>query len=289
MSTTAKTASTGANEFRHLGRRRPGFLSEVLGTSGMQVSAGLAIVSLFSVLALLAPWIAPHDPTQTGPFFLMPPDNTHWLGTDELGRDVFSRLLHGGRVSISVGLGAALIATCIGLPLGLVAGYNGGKYDLAIMQVANLFIALPSLVLALMITAMVGPTLINIILVLGLVGWPRVARLVRGQVLALREMVYIEAARAAGGSDFYIMVHHLLPNTRRIVAAQFSLTVAYAMVTSASLSFLGLGIPPPEPDWGGMVRAGVPYLAMSPLISLSGSATVSLTVLGFYLIGSGQK
>lgn len=250
---------------------------------------GGVVVGLICVMALLAPWLSIYDPTRTGPIFLSQPSTANLLGTDELGRDVLSRVLHGGRASVLVGVSAALIATAIGVPLGLLAGYAGGRVDTAIVQVANLFIALPSLVLALIITSMVGPTLFNIILVLGFVSWPRMARLVRGQALAIRETLFVESARAAGGSAAWIIRYHLLPNVRGVVAAQFALTVSYAIVSSASLSFLGLGIPPPEPDWGSMVRAGLPYLALAPALSLAPSCLVGLTVLGFYLLGTQRR
>jgi peptide/nickel transport system permease protein len=152
--------------------------------------------------------------------------------------------------------------------------------------VIDLFSALPGLVLALIITAMVGPTVQNLVFVLGFVMWPTVARLVRGQVLALRETVFVEAARALGGGATWIIVQHVWPNVMRIVAAQFAVTVSFAIFTSASLSFLGLGLPPPTPDWGGMVRDGFQFLALNPVLSLGPGAAVALTILGFYLVGS---
>lgn len=247
---------------------------------------GLAIVVFVVLVVALAPWLAPYDPTESSVFFLSPPDSAHWMGTDDLGRDTFSRLLFGGRSSLIVGVGAAVIATVIGVPMGLSAGYFGGRTDMAARQVIDLFIALPGLVLALIITAVLGPTLLNLVLVLGFVSWPRVARLTRGQALAIRESLFVEASRAVGGGAVWIIYAHIWPNVARIVAAQFSLTVAYAIFTSASLSFLGLGVPPPTPDWGGMVRTGFDYLALNPAMSLAPCAAVATTVFGFYLIGS---
>ena len=250
---------------------------------------GLLLIAVICAATLLAPLLAPADPTASSAMFLMQPAPGAWLGTDEIGRDILSRMLYGGRVSLVVGVGAALIATAIGVPLGVTAGYCGGRIDLVITQIANLFLALPSLVLALIITAMIGPTLLNLVLVMGVVGWPRAARLMRGQALAIREMLYVEAARAIGSGGAWIVRRHILPNTSRLIAAQFSLTVASSIVTSASLSFLGLGLPPPTPDWGDMVRSGLPYLAMSPQMSLAPCMAVALTVLGFYLVGSWIK
>jgi len=248
--------------------------------------AGCVIVLFIVLVVACAPLLAPFDPTQSSVFFLSPPDKTYLLGTDDLGRDTFSRLLYGGRSSLIVGVGASIIALLIGLPTGLTAGYMGGRTDLVARQIIDLFVALPGLVLALIIAAVMGPTLINLTLVLGLVNWPRVARLARGQALAIRESVFVEAAHAAGAGTAWIIYAHIWPNVLRIIAAQFALTVAYSIFTSASLSFLGLGVPPPSPDWGAMVRTGFDYLAINPMMSLAPSAAVALTVFGFYLIGS---
>jgi peptide/nickel transport system permease protein len=249
-------------------------------------AAGLAIILLVVCIVFFAPLLAPFDPTASSVFFLNPPDTQHWLGTDDLGRDTFSRLLFGGRSSLLVGTGSAIIATLVGVPIGLASGYVGGKLDLAVSQIIDLFIALPGLVLGLVITAVVGPTLVNLILVLGMVSWPRTARLTRGQALAVRESVFVEAARASGGDAAWIIRRHIWPNVTRIVAAQFALTVAYSIFTSSSLSFLGLGVPPPEPDWGEMVRTGFNYLTLNPSMSMAPSAAVALTVFGFYLVGT---
>jgi peptide/nickel transport system permease protein len=235
---------------------------------------------------VFAPVLATHDPVSSGIDVLALPSETHWFGADDLGRDVYSRVLYGTRASLVIGFGAAVVAALIGVPIGLAAGYSGGTIDLLAVQVIDLFIALPGLVLALIITAMVGPTVQNLVLVLGFVMWPTVARLVRGQVLALREMVFVEASRALGGGANWIIVHHIWPNVMRVVAAQFAVTVSFAIFTSASLSFLGLGLPPPTPDWGGMVRDGFQFLALNPVMSLGPGAAVALTILGFYLVGS---
>jgi peptide/nickel transport system permease protein len=250
---------------------------------------GVAILLVMIAVSVLAPLIAPYDPTASNIMFLAPPGAANWLGTDELGRDILSRLIFGGQSSLIVGIGAAVIAAVIGIPVGLCAGYLGGRVDLVATQFIDIFIALPGLVLALIITAMVGPTLFNLVLVLGFVNWPRIARLVRGQTFALRESVFVEASKALGARSDWIMLKHIWPNTMRIVAAQFSLTVAYSIFTSASLSFLGLGVPPPTPDWGAMVRAGFDYLAINPAMSFAPGAAVAATVFGFYLIGTSIK
>jgi len=252
----------------------------------IRCAIGLAIIATVFVGAVFAPWLSSFDPLRSGIDFLSPPSATNWLGTDELGRDTYTRLLYGARTSLLVGVGAALVAAILGTAVGLVAGYSGGRTDLVLVQAIDLFIALPGLVLALILTAMVGATLTNLVLVLGFVMWPTMARLVRGQVLAVREAVFVDAARALGGSSGWIIWTHVLPNIMRIVAAQFAITVSFAIFTSASLSFLGLGVPPPTPDWGGMVREGFQYLVLNPTMSLAPGAAVTVTVLGFYLVGS---
>jgi peptide/nickel transport system permease protein len=254
-----------------------------------KVLIGVAILLVMVAISVLAPLLAPYDPTASSVMFLSPPGPENWLGTDELGRDILSRMVYGGQSSLIVGIGAAVIAAVIGIPVGLCAGYLGGRFDLLATQLIDIFIALPGLILALIITAMVGPTLFNLVLVLGFVSWPRIARLIRGQTLALRESVFVEASKAVGARADWIMLKHIWPNTMRIVAAQFALTVAYSIFTSASLSFLGLGVPPPTPDWGAMVRAGFDYLALNPGMSLAPGAAVAATVFGFYLIGTSIK
>jgi peptide/nickel transport system permease protein len=255
----------------------------------LTVVIGLAIIAGICAAAALAPVIAPYVPTRSSIDFLQGPTAAHWFGTDELGRDTLSRVIFGARTSLVVGVGAALVSVLIGAPIGLVAGYLGGRIDAAAVPVIDLFIALPGLVLALIITVMVGPSLLNLVLVLGFVMWPAVARLVRGQTLAVREMAFIEAAVAAGGSSGWIIRRHVWPNIVRVVAAQFSLTISFAIITSASLSFLGLGIPPPTPDWGSMVRTGYDFIGVNPSMSLAPGAAIGLTVLGFYLSGTAVK
>jgi peptide/nickel transport system permease protein len=246
---------------------------------------GGSIVMLIILASLAAPLLTGQDPNASGDDLLAAASAAHWFGTDDLGRDVFTRVLYGGRVSLTLGLGAATLACLIGVPIGMAAGFARGWTGLALMQVIDLFIALPGLVLALVITVMVGASMGNLVLVLGLVQWPTIARLVRGQVLALREVLFVEAARAMGGSTARILIHHIWPNIARVVAAQFAIAISAAIFTSASLSFLGLGLPPPTPDWGGMVQAGFEYLSVNPWLSLGPGAVVTLTIFGFYTIG----
>jgi peptide/nickel transport system permease protein len=247
---------------------------------------GSLVIATVVTIALLAPVMAPHDPYRSGIDMLSMATSIHLLGTDDLGRDVASRVMYGARTSLVIGFGAAIVAMAIGVPVGLVAGYFRGRLDFVLVALIDLFIALPGLVLALIITVMVGPSLRNLVLVLGFVMWPAIARLVRGQTLAVRETVFVEAARAVGGSQGWIIRRHVWPSIFPVVASQFAVSVSFAIFTSASLSFLGLGIPPPIADWGGMVRSGYDYLAINPLMSLAPGAAVTFTVMGFYVLGS---
>ncbi len=250
---------------------------------GFWIGAGL--VTCVAIVAVAAPVLAPQDPYASSVDMTALPSAAHWLGTDDLGRDVLSRVIFGARASLAIGVGGAAVAMLIGVPIGLIAGTLRGATDVVLAALIDLFIALPGLVLALIITVMVGANLRNLILVLGFVMWPPIARLVRGQALALREAMFVEAARAMGARTQWIIRRHIWPGVLPIVAAQFSISVSFAIFTSASLSFLGLGIPPPAADWGGMVRAGFDYLAINPWISLAPGAAVSLTVMAFYIIG----
>ena len=234
---------------------------------------GGGIILIMAAAAILAPWITGQDPNRSGDDILAAVTARHWFGTDDLGRDVLTRVLYGARISLLIGTSAALVATLIGVPVGLVAGYMLGTVDLFLIHVIDLFIALPGLVLALIITVAVGPSLQNLVLVLGFVMWPAVARLIRGQVFIAREMAYIDAARAIGAHTLRIVARHVWPNISRVVAAQFAVGVASAIFTASSLSFLGLGLPPPTPDWGSMVQSGFqPLLSLNPLLCLAPGA-----------------
>ncbi len=246
---------------------------------------GTGIILFMAACAVLAPWITGQDPNMSGDDILTGVSAQHWFGTDDLGRDVLTRVLYGARISLTIGPSAAMVAALIGVPVGLIAGYMRGKVDLLLIHVIDLFIALPGLVLALIITVAIGPSLQNLVLVLGFVMWPEVARLVRGQVFALREMPFIEAARSIGAEHLRIVVLHVWPNVMRLAAAQFAVGVSSAIFTASSLSFLGLGLPPPTPDWGSMVQGGFEYLSLNPLLCLAPGAAVALTVFGFSLVG----
>jgi peptide/nickel transport system permease protein len=253
--------------------RRPHFL------------VGLGIVTTIAVIGIFVPLVVPHDPFRSSPNVLTGHTATNWFGTDDLGRDIFSRVVLGARTSLVIGIGGASLSVLIGAPVGLLAGYFAERVGFLLDPLIDLFLAMPVLVLALIITAMVGATFENIVLVLGFVMWPITARLVRGQAQALRDLPFVEAARAAGGSASWILRKHVWPNLMHVVAAQFAIMVSFCIFTSASLSFLGLGIPPPTPDWGGMVRQGFDYLSINPLMSLAPGVAVTMTAIGFYLVG----
>ena len=251
----------------------------------LQRYVGLALVFAIVMIAILAPWIAPYDPNMSSGKVLTGPSAANWIGTDYLGRDAYSRLIYGARVSLVIGLCATVVGMAIGIPLGLFSGYVRGRMDLAIVQAIDIFISLPAIILALIITAVVGASVINLIIILGILKWPIIARIVRGQVLVLREQAFVEAARAVGCSTARILRRHIAPNIMRVIAAQFAIVTSTSIFTAASLSFLGLGLPPPAADWGSMVQSGFDYMFLNPMLSLAPGAAVTLTVISFYMIG----
>jgi peptide/nickel transport system permease protein len=252
--------------------------------------AGLGVVLLLVFTALFAPWLAPRDPiAQDLMVMLEGPGPGHWLGTDELGRDILSRLIHGTRISLYVGVVAVAIQLFAGTFLGLVAGYFGGKLDGLIMRMMDIILAFPSLLLALAIAFALGKNLTNAMLAIGIVGIPGFARLVRGQVLTVRERDFIQAARALGGKDRRIIWKHILPNTAPPLIVQVSLSLAFAVLTEASLSFLGLGAAPPAPSWGSMLSMARGYMDSAPWLALAPGAAIFILVLGFNLLGDGIR
>jgi peptide/nickel transport system permease protein len=251
---------------------------------------GLGVVVLLVFTALLAPWLAPKDPiAQDLMVMLEAPGPGHWLGTDELGRDILSRLIHGTRISLYVGVVSVAIQLIAGTFLGLVAGYFGGKLDGIIMRVMDIILAFPSLLLTLAIAFALGKNLTNAMLAIGIVGIPGFARLVRGQVLTLRERDFIQAARALGGKDRWIIWQHILPNAAPPLIVQVSLSLAFAVLTEASLSFLGLGVAPPAPSWGSMLSMARGYMDSAPWLALAPGAAIFILVLGFNLLGDGIR
>lgn len=248
-------------------------------------AAGLLLVAAVTVAAVGAPWLAPGDPYQLAlESRLEPPSAAHPLGTDHLGRDILSRLLYGARVSLAVGVVSQLISAAIGFALGAVAGYCGRWVDVLIMRLADVLLAVPGLLLVVPLLFVLGPGLTNLFLALGLVGWPGLARLVRAEVLRLRGLEFVEAARAAGAGGRRILVRHLSPNAVTPLLVTVSLGIPSAIMAEAGLSFLGLGVEPPVPSWGQMVAAGRPFLRVAPWISLFPGLAVVLAVLAFNLL-----
>ena len=251
---------------------------------------GGAIVGVVVVAALLGPVLATYSPTQQDVRnILRPPVGAHWLGTDELGRDTLTRVLYGARVSLQVGILAVGISLLIGVSLGLLAGYLRGPTDALIMRLMDGLLALPTLVLALAITAMLGPSLTNAMLAIGVTGIPVFARLVRGQVLSIRELDYIQAARSLGARDGRVMVSHVLPNVLAPIVVQVSLAIPTAILAEAGLSFLGLGVQPPTPSWGGMLNTAKGYLQQDPWLAIAAGTAIFVTVLGFNFLGDAVR
>jgi len=247
---------------------------------------GLVIVGIVVLTALFAPLLAPYDPTQKNTRNLLKaPTLQHPLGTDELGRDTLSRVIYGARISLEVGMIAVGISLIIGVALGLVAGYTGGATDSIIMRIMDGLLAFPAIVLALAITAMLGPSLTNVMIAIGITGIPAFARLVRGQVLTTKGLEYVQAARAVGASDGRLMLRHILPNIVAPIIVQTSISVAAAILAEASLSFLGLGIQPPAASWGSMLNTAKGYLTHTSWLAIAPGTAIFVTVLGFNFLG----
>ena len=255
------------------------------------VATGIVLVFVFTMLALLAPWIAPQDPARiTLPDRLQGPSSAHWAGTDELGRDVLSRLIYGSRISMLVGVSVVGASLAVGLVVGSIAGYYGGGIDRFVnVVVMNAFLSLPGILIAIAFVAFRGPGIFNLVLALSLTGWVGYARLVRAQVLAAREREFIEAARALGASDQRIIVRHILPNIIQPVVVQAAIGMAGAILAEATMSFLGLGVAPPTASWGAMLNDGRAHLFDSPHLVLFPAAAVMLAVLSFNFIGDALR
>ncbi|WP_406857811.1 ABC transporter permease [Alsobacter sp. KACC 23698] len=254
--------------------------------------ASLLVFLVVAVAAAAAPWLAPHDPFAIRliqrlkpPGYVNGAHATFWLGTDALGRDVLSRLIFGARVSLVVGLSALAISGVIGLLVGLVAGYFGGLVDDVVMRVADIQLSFPTILLALTIMAVLGGGLDKLILVLGLTGWVQYGRIVRGQVLSLKQEEFVLAARATGEAQWRILFQHILPNLWSPVIVMASFTVASNIVAEASLSFLGVGVPPSVPSWGAMLADGRQYVGVADWLTLPAGVAISVTVLSINILG----
>jgi len=245
---------------------------------------------IFVLVAIFAPQLAPHSPASAN--FLavrQAPSTEHLLGTDEIGRDVLSRVLHGARVSLMAGVIAVLIALVLGVPLGLVSGYYGGRLDELIMRFTDALLAFPFLILAVAFTAALGPSLLNAMIAIGIASAPTFIRLTRGQVLAVRAEDYVQSAKALGAGDLRILTHHVLPNSLAPILVQATLTIAGAIIAESSLSFLGLGVQPPTPSWGGMLNTAQGFIVQAPWMAVWPGLSIFVTVLAFNLFGDGLR
>lgn len=254
---------------------------------------GIGIVSTLVMLAIFAPYIIPYaedaylsiHPERK----LMPVSFEHLFGTDDMGRDLFSRSIYGARISLQVGVVVILVAAIVGVVLGGVSGYFGGIIDEAIMRLTDAFLSIPSLILALAVAATLGPGLNNAMAAIAVTWWPWYARLVRGQVLQIKEELYVEAARAMGGGKLYIIFKHIMPNSLAPIVVNASMDVGYAILTAAALSFLGLGAQPPAPEWGLMISTGRKYLPTRWWYTTFPGLMIFVSVLGFNLLGDGLR
>jgi ABC-type dipeptide/oligopeptide/nickel transport system permease subunit len=254
------------------------------------VDFGLVILGIVVFCAIFAPLIAPYDPLEQDYLAIaQPPSSAHWLGTDDLGRDVLSRIIYGSRVSLQVGAISVAIAVSLGALLGLASGYVGGKLDDVIMRFVDAVQAFPGLILALALTAALGPSIRNVMIAIGFISSPAIARLTRAQTLSVRESEYVAAARVSGAPATTIVTRHIWPNVTAPIIVQATLLVATAIVTEASLSFLGVGVQPPTPSWGSMLRTGSQYLEVAPWIAFAPGVAIFVTVLAFNFIGDGLR
>lgn len=252
--------------------------------------AGAIIVGVAVLLAVVGPFITPFDPsTQQLALRLEGPTLTHWLGLDELGRDVLSRVLTGARISLVVGLVVVCVSATIGTMLGAIAGYFGGRVDEIVSRMIDILLAFPGLLLAIAFVAVLGPSLVNVVLALSIIGWVGYARLVRGQVLRVRELEYVLAARAAGATTRRILLRHLVPAVLPAVSVQATLGMGGAILSEASLSFLGLGVQPPTPSWGTMLSYGRSHLLDAPHVTIFPGLAIAVLVLGFNFLGDGLR
>ncbi len=251
---------------------------------------GLVIVAALVAVALLAPWIAPFDPAkQSYTMVRKAPSALNWFGTDESGRDLFSRVVFGARASLLAGLVSIAIALGLGMPIGLLSAYRGGWTDTIVSRITDAMLAVPFLILAIALAAFLGPSLSNAMIAIGVTSMPIFIRLTRGQVMAVKVEDYVEAARAVGNPAYRIAFRHILPNIMPALLVQATLSIAMAIIAEASLSFLGLGQQPPAPSWGSMLNSAQRFLTQAPWMAIYPGLAIFLTVLSFNLLGDGLR
>lgn len=277
----ARALSPGARRRRILRRR---FLRRPAAVGSLVVVVGLVLAAIF------APWVAPYAPDETDfDALLAGPSREHLLGTDDLGRDTLSRVIWGARASIQAGFFATMLAMALAVPIGLVAGYYRGRTDSVIARVTDVLLAFPFLILAVGLAAILGPSLLNATLALGIAAVPPLVRIARGEALALREEDYVRAAVANGANDAVILGRHILPNMTSTLLVQATLTIPAAIIGEAVLSFLGLGVQPPTPSWGVMLNAAQPYLNEEPWLAVYPGLAIVIAALAFNLLGDGLR
>jgi peptide/nickel transport system permease protein len=270
-------AAPRAHAFRRLVRRRG-------------AAVGLAVIAFFIALAVLAPVLSPYDPLATSwTAIRKPPSHAHWFGTDEIGRDVLARVIWGARASLLAGVVSVLISLSIGVPVGLVAGYAGGRTDMLISRLTDAVLACPFLILAIALAAFLGPSLTNAMIAIGVSATPVFVRLTRGQTLAIKAEEFILAARAIGNPPWRVAVRHVLPNLVPALIVQATLAIAAAVIAEASLSFLGLGQQPPAPSWGSMLNTAKNYIDNAPWMAVWPGLSIFVLVLSFNLVGDGLR
>jgi peptide/nickel transport system permease protein len=251
---------------------------------------GLLVITLMALAAIFADQIAPYGENEIDLFNITAqPSEDYVLGTDELGRDELSRLLYGGRISLSVGIGAALISTLLGIIVGAIAGYFGGWLDTVLMRFIDLMLAFPAIFLLLILFAIYGSSVLSVVLFLGLFSWMWLARIIRGEFMSLKQRDFVEAARSIGVPNGLIIRRHLLPNVMAAIIVSATLNIAVAMLSEASLSFLGFGVPPETPTWGNMLNAARPYYVTVPLLAIAPGLTLTLAVLAINFVGDGLR
>lgn len=285
--TPAPTYDAGEPPVAHRSRLRT--TVETVLRNRLAVS-GLVILTVLVLVAIFAPLIAPYGINELDVANrLAPPSTDHWFGTDELGRDVFSRVVIASRVSLQVGFISVGIALALGVPIGLLAGYYGGGTDSVLMRLMDILFSIPAIVLAIAILAALGPSIVNAMIAIGIVYTPIFARITRGSVLSLRDAVFVRAARSLGASDGRILATHILPNVIAPIIVQTSLSLAFAILAEAALSFLGLGVQPPDPAWGRMLSEGDGFFQQAPWMALFPGLAILLTVMAFNFVGDGLR
>ncbi len=285
MADAALAVPSAFDEFETPARRA---LRRLLARKG--ALAGLVVITAFILLAVLAPWIVPYDPIATSwALVRKPPSALHWFGTDDLGRDIASRVVFGARASLVAGAISVGIASSIGVPLGLLAGYRGGFVDALISRITDAMLACPFLILAIALAAFLGPSLGNAMIAIGISTTPIFIRLTRGQTLSVKVEDYVEAARAIGNPPWRIALFHILPNILPALLVQATLSIAAAIIAEAALSFLGLGQQPPSPSWGSMLNSAQRFLTNAPWMAIWPGLAIFLVVLSFNLIGDGLR